>query len=366
MLTIQILGIGCKKSRALKANLQAALELLAVDVPVKEVVAVEDIIRYPISATPALLVGEDVISEGYVPAVREIHQILTRRYFSNITMKNILVPTDFSNTAANAFRFALGLVNGQESNVSVLHVYHPYFDPENPLDGSDNQAQEEATRKRLEAFIGENTSPSAPEGKAIDLDTVKLHKKIIFGFAADEVVAQSKNYELIVMGTTGDGDLIEQLFGSVSSHVARHAECPVLLVPPDATFEGFAAVVYASDNESRDRALFQNIAKKLQLKETDIHFVHVEKQADEAFSFTKVKQENLPTDEAAEIKLTSAEVTSNNILRALNEYATAHRADLLIMRARQRNFLENIFHKSVTKQMILQAKMPILVLQSKS
>lgn len=364
MLTIQILGIGCKKSRALKANLQAALDMLSVSVSIEEIVAVEDIIQYPISATPALLIGDKVVTEGYVPPVRELQNILAGHYRSNITMKNILVPTDFSNTAGNAFRFALDLIGDQENDLTVLHVYHPYFDPDNPLDGSKNKEQEAATMKRMEAFIGENTSPSTPEGKDIDLDNINLRKKITYGFAADEIVAKSENFDLVVMGTTGDGDLIEHWFGSVSSHVAQHANCPVLLVPEGTKFHGFKTVVYATDNEAIDKVFFQRVSRDLGLGHADTHFVNVQKRSDEAFAFTKVKQERIQESAQSEIELTTAEVASNDVLKALNEYATAHRANLLIMRTKQRSFLEKIFHASLTKKMVLQAKMPILVLHS--
>ncbi len=365
MLTIQILGIGCKKSRALKANLQAALEMFSGEVSVEEIMAVEDIIRYPISATPALLIGETVVSEGYVPAVRELQNILAGHYRSDITMKNILIPTDFSNTAANAFQFGMQLTSGRESDITVMHVYHPYFDPDNPLDGSSHAEQEAATMKRMEVFLGENTSPSTPQGQNLDTEQVKLHKKISFGFAAEEVVEQSGNYDLLIMGTTGDGDLIEQLFGSVSSYVAQYANCPVLLIPPDASFKGFSTVVYATDNKAIDKAVFQRIKQDMGLEKAEVHFVNVRRQSEQEFVFTTIKQERIPNSEQAEMELTNAEIISDNVLKALNEYAEVHRVDLLIMRTQQRSFLEKMFHPSLTKQMILHAKMPILVLHSK-
>lgn len=363
MLTIQILGIGCKKSRALKANLLAALDSLPIYASVQEVVTVNDIIQYQISSTPALLVNQEIVSEGHVLGVREIRNILEQRYHTQLTMEKMLVPTDFSSTAANAFRFAIALTGEHALEMTLLHVYHPYFDPDNPMDGTQNAKQAEGTMKRMSQFIGENTSPASPNSKV--LANAQLKKETQFGFAADELVKCSKQFDLVVMGTTGDGDLLEQLFGSVSSHVAQHAHCPVLLIPKNATFQGFNTVVFASDDNEADKRSFQHIAGTMDFTSADVHFVHVEKKSDDGFLFTNVKQEQLQQITDKKIKLTAAEIISENVLKALDEYVAVHQADLLIMRTKQRNFLEKVFHKSMTKQVILKADIPILVLHAK-
>lgn len=76
MLQIQILGIGCKKSRALKSNVMAALDKFPLRVEVEEIAAVEDIMQYQVHATPALLVNGLVVSEEKVPEVAEIKDLL--------------------------------------------------------------------------------------------------------------------------------------------------------------------------------------------------------------------------------------------------------------------------------------------------
>lgn len=76
MLQIQILGIGCKKSRALKANVMAALDQFPLRVEVEEIVTVDDIVQYQIHSTPALLFNGIIISEGKVPEVTDIQGLL--------------------------------------------------------------------------------------------------------------------------------------------------------------------------------------------------------------------------------------------------------------------------------------------------
>jgi small redox-active disulfide protein 2 len=69
---IQILGIGCKKHRALEANLKAALQYLSLSLSIEQVTGVDEIVDYHISSIPALLVDGTPVFQGVVPTVEEI------------------------------------------------------------------------------------------------------------------------------------------------------------------------------------------------------------------------------------------------------------------------------------------------------
>ncbi len=363
MIRIQILGIGCKKSRALKANVLEALRTLPLEASLEEVTKVEDIVRYQILTTPALLINGEVMSEGYVPEVPELLFWFKHLEKPVTPMKNILLPTDFSDTAANAFRFAKQLAKQYNSHLTVLHIYHPYFDPENPLAGNkDSLKPEEAAQLQLEVFVGEHYSPANAEEPSLRHEQVR--KVVRFGFAADEIVKCSEQFDLIVMGTTGDGDWLETVFGSVSSHVAQHARCPVLLIPPGARYNGFKTVVYASDRKSDDRVLIRQIVEDLALPADAVQLVHVQQQADEEYLVSNGRHELIPRNQQPLINVNLIEIKSNSVLKALNEYAENSKADLIIMNPGQRSFLEKTFHLSLTKRMVLKAIRPILVLHT--
>lgn len=362
MLHIQILGIGCKKSRALKANLLMALHSLEMEASIEEIERVEDIIQYQILSTPALLIDGEIVSEGVVPEVEELVLVLKYSMDKLPKIKKILVPIDFSSVANNAFRFALYLAGHLECEITLLHVYHPYFDPDNPLAGGEKSETATNAQKRLDTFLGENSSPANNDKGLFNYKSIK--KDLRIGFPADEITAFSKDFDLIVMGTTGDGDWLEQLFGSVSSHVAQYAHCPVLLIPGKARFKSFKTVVYASDRETNDKILIKQVVDAMQIPSDSVHLVHVEKKSSEEYLLRNGRYEQLPRPQKQTIKLTLADIESKSILKAMNEYAHSHHADLIILNTVQRSFLENLFHRSFTKQMILQTRIPLLILHS--
>ncbi len=53
------------------------------------------------------------------------------------------------------------------------------------------------------------------------------------GFPVEELLAAAEDADMIVLGSRGAGGFTRLLLGSVSSQIAQHAPCPVLIVPPD-------------------------------------------------------------------------------------------------------------------------------------
>jgi nucleotide-binding universal stress UspA family protein len=145
-----------------------------------------------------------------------------------ISLKNILLPTDFSEPSDVAVRYAKALAENFGSSLHVLHVLEESnltwvasegFTP--PL-GLDVRGEvEKSARERLERAL-------------TDAERQKYRARLVFrvGNPFVEIVryAREENVDLIVMGTHGRGLIAHMLLGSVAERVVRKAPCPVLTV----------------------------------------------------------------------------------------------------------------------------------------
>jgi nucleotide-binding universal stress UspA family protein len=57
--------------------------------------------------------------------------------------------------------------------------------------------------------------------------------RVAAGSAVEELVNASKDADMLVVGSRGAGGFARLVMGSVSSLVAQHAWCPVLIIPPE-------------------------------------------------------------------------------------------------------------------------------------
>ncbi len=55
----------------------------------------------------------------------------------------------------------------------------------------------------------------------------------VTGIPAEELLSAAKDADLLVVGSRGAGGFARLLMGSVSSQVAHHAHCPVVIIPAE-------------------------------------------------------------------------------------------------------------------------------------
>ncbi len=131
-------------------------------------------------------------------------------------MKNILLAYDGGEPAKRALAMAIDLTKTFGANLSVVSVVpvRTGRSPIDPWDDTSVQAQELLEAKRLLREAGVEAEMIEPAG-----DPAKEIEKI----------ARAGNFDTVVIGSRGLGALDRMLQGSVSEHVATHADATVVV-----------------------------------------------------------------------------------------------------------------------------------------
>ena len=142
-------------------------------------------------------------------------------------MSVIVVGVDHSAGAKEALRFALEEARLRHATLRAVHAWQFGYigatgmEGRLPAVGAELHEYREAAEAALDATLSE-MPPEACE--------VEVERRVVEGAPAAVLVEESRDADLLVVGSRGHGGFAQLLLGSVSQQCAHHAECPVVIV----------------------------------------------------------------------------------------------------------------------------------------
>jgi nucleotide-binding universal stress UspA family protein len=149
---------------------------------------------------------------------------------TELSPERILVPTDFSEPAAEALEVAIGFAVRFGARLTLLHAHemptYAFPDAVMPVTPQVVAELERTAKVELERLAERARS------RGVTTETIA-----VVGPNHLEVcrIAEEMGADLIVMGTHGRTGIRHAILGSVAEKVVRRAPCPVLTVRPHAT-----------------------------------------------------------------------------------------------------------------------------------
>ena len=140
-------------------------------------------------------------------------------------MPGIVVGVDGSGHSRKALEWAAAEAVAHRAPLTVLVVHQAVRD----VYGSPSHYGDDAalTDKAKEAAQAETDQVLGALGSQPASVTVTA----VHGLPVDELIKASQGADMLVLGRRGQGGFARLTMGSVTSQVAHHAHCPVLIVP---------------------------------------------------------------------------------------------------------------------------------------
>lgn len=273
-------------------------------------------------------------------------------------MKNILLPTDFSENSINAIRFAIKFFENETCTFHILNSQKPsgyitadllYGPPGASIhDGilNDNKMELEKLILFCESISEKENFTFVPK---LDFDNIvdAVNQAIVLN-----------NIELIIMGTNGATDASEVIFGSNTLKIIRKVDCPVIAVPQRYTFRKIESVLLSLNYQyvvsEKSLNIISEIVKKhkaslkiLEIEEENIELATKRNYTEEVFKeggFERFCIKNIPT------------------AMAINAFEQLIPVQLHAMVVERKTFLDRFIFGSETSKISYGSSVPLLVI----
>ncbi len=284
------------------------------------------------------------------------------------TFKNIVVATDFSDASLVTYHYAHRLANRFGASLKVVHAFQMYVNAARPelIDYEPSLSElQKINEERMSHFI--HDTDELPNSNVLVASRVKVTTEVKLGFAPDYLIDISKDpsVDLLVLGTSGEKNWFDRLLGSVAVEVAQKAHCPVLLVPQQADFQGFHNILYAASDDSAKHKTLRIAVDWAKYFMSSLHFVHVNVEPTDVLSEpTRYFFNHYMKQYAEDMPHSTVSVKAKSVMQGLWQYSTKNDMDLVVIVSQHRDFWARFNHHSVSKDLSLHTRLPILYLYS--
>lgn len=277
-------------------------------------------------------------------------------------LNSVLVPVDFSAVAENAFNFALRLADKYPARIDLLYCMPTaisYPGAARILVARAEELRNEAAedmatfrRKGIDRAVNELTG--IPEVRTVieagELDPI-VKKRIDDGLA-----------ELIIMGTTGLEKPLAKLVGTNTTYMIDEASVPVLIIPNEATYRPFKRICYGTDLKHLDPFGITDLLDLFAPYQPTVDFVHVATSEDDDTEYNLSMLRRVIDRPNIHDRLSFTRLDGKDEVQELLRYAQTSGADMLVMNRPRRGWLERIWKGSHTREAMLKAELPLLIL----
>ncbi len=270
-------------------------------------------------------------------------------------MKNILVPTDFSEQAENALQVAAQLARRFDAEIFLLHFL------ELPLQQIDAMSPHSELPEAM--FFMKLAQKRFKEVLSRDyLADVKVHETVEFNQSFNQLpeTCQENKIDLIVMGSHGVSGIKEIFIGSNTEKVVRNSNIPVLVIKKAHESFEIKDFVFASDFTDDTKKTYDEAVSLAKELGATLHLVMV----NTAYNFTTTTEANERISEFTRHTdfddLTVTIFNDESVEQGIMNFAQQIEADLIGISTHGRQGIAHFFNGSISEDLVNHSRRPVI------
>lgn len=279
-------------------------------------------------------------------------------------MQTIIITTDFSEPSLNAIKFAAALT--KPLGVDHIVLYHSYG---NVLVGTDIPVSTEvdiaaAHERSLQSLEDMEKELRRALGKDAGVQ-VELAANSLPLTIGVEQLAKQQDASLVVAGATGKSGLERVLMGSNTTSLASEIQTPLLIVPKDARYKNIDKIVFACDLKKLSRsAPVAEIGSWLERLNAQLLVLNLSLEG-KRFDTDTIPGQYKMHDLLDAFSPEYHYAETDDIADEIEDFAEDQDAGLIIVIPKSHGFFEGLFRRSVSKRLIRESDIPLLLLRER-
>lgn len=186
-------------------------------------------------------------------------------------MKKILVPTDFSECAQNAEKYALFLAQKVDAELVFLHVIHT------PIDWSKLTKEQENFFPDAKEAIARSKKNLNDLVKQAESKGIKSRKVLIFNNTNEKIhrFVENEHIDMVVMGSHGVYGFKDYMLGTNTYSMLRNSKVPVLVVKSLPEKLKLEKLVLATNFKEETGATFRMVENLMEILQVKLKVLYV-------------------------------------------------------------------------------------------
>lgn len=279
-------------------------------------------------------------------------------------MKNILIPTDFSESAENALNYCLNYFKQDTCTFYLLSIHKAWEYTSDDLMSSSSASV-------YSSLIGENKEQLQELiirlEKEYENQNYTFHSISDYDVFTDAInqVIELKNIDLIVMGTDGATGAKEAIFGSHTLRVIRQVNCPLLVIPVTTIFAQPEKLLFTLDyNHQFEKGALQPFLEILGTRKISIEVIKMCLEDDSEINGNSVRQQELSEIKSffQNYETTIHCVKDVSTAEAINSVVQVLKIDINVIPVKREEFIKRLLFGSAISKIIYTTKVPLFII----